>query len=283
MAVQAGGGFKTLLSMGFAKPCSPGTAARRFKADLEETGMHMCAAEAAKAASKALQEKSRRRPGCPRKSLIVSNVLGIGAGSGTVNAVAAKGGNIVILDPESASGERGDPIELDGENQDGQPRVEDPALEGGGKDGSAGRGDKDGLRQSGAKSDEPPQKKVRRQPYVNWFTKDLWLAIEKTLKETNFHMGETVKLLKMRHPNPNPGQQYSGGVYEKLSKHTVDSWLTTTALGRKMLKEDAIKTVREMREFQGDSAEFKGRMSLNRGAEWVLKGTKSWKKASSIW
>jgi hypothetical protein len=69
----------------------------------------------------------------------VSNVLGFGAGSRTDNAVAAKGGNIVILDPESASGERGDPIELDGENQDGQPRVEDPALEagGGGKNGSA--------------------------------------------------------------------------------------------------------------------------------------------------
>ncbi len=68
--------------------------------------------------------------------------LGIGAGSGTDNVVAAKGGNIIILDPESASGERGDPIELDGENQDGQPRVEDPALEagGGGKDGSAGGG-----------------------------------------------------------------------------------------------------------------------------------------------
>jgi hypothetical protein len=39
-----------------------------------------------------------------------------------------------------------------------------------------------------------------------------------------------------------------------------------------MLKEDVIKTVREMREFQGDSAEFKGRMSLNWGAERVLKG-----------
>jgi hypothetical protein len=208
MAAQAGGGFKTLLSMGFAKPCSPGTAARRFKADIEETGRRMRAAEAAKAASKALQEKPRRRPGRLRKSLTVSNVLGIGAGSGTDNAVAAKGGNIVILDPESASGERGDPIELDGENQDGQPRVEDPTLEagGGGKDGSAGGGDKDGPRQSGAKSNEPPQKKVWRQPYVNWFTKDLWPAIEKTLKETNFHTGETVKLLKMRHPNPNPGQ-----------------------------------------------------------------------------
>jgi len=142
MAAQAGGGFKTLLSMGFAKPCSPGTAARRFKADLEETGKRMRAAEAAKAASKALQEKPRRRPGRPRKSLTVSNVLGFGAGSGTDNAVAAKGGNIVILDLESASGEKGDPIELDGENQDGQPRVEDPTLEagGGGKDGSAGGG-----------------------------------------------------------------------------------------------------------------------------------------------
>ncbi len=113
---------------------------------------------------------------------------------------------------------------------------------------------------------------MRRQPYVNWFTKDLWPAIEKTLKGTNFHTGETVKLLRMRHPNPNPGQQYNGGVYEKLSRQTVDCWLTTTALGRKMLKEDVIKTVREMREFQGDSAEFKGRMSLNRGAERVLKG-----------
>jgi hypothetical protein len=41
-----------------------------------------------------------------------------------------------------------------------------------------------------------------------------------------------------------------------------------------MLKEDVIKTVREMREFQGDSAEFKGRMSLNRGTERVLKGHK---------
>jgi hypothetical protein len=54
MAAQASGGFKTLLSMGFAKPCSPGTAARRFKADLEETGRRMRAAEAAKVASKAL-------------------------------------------------------------------------------------------------------------------------------------------------------------------------------------------------------------------------------------
>ncbi len=54
----------------------------------------------------------------------------------------------------------------------------------------------------------------------------------------------------------------------------MDNWLTTMALGRKMLKEDVIKTVREMREFQGDSAEFKGRMSLNRGAERVLKGHK---------
>jgi hypothetical protein len=72
----------------------------------------------------------------------VNNVLGFGAGSETDNVVAAKGGNIVILDLESASGERGDPIELDRENQDGQPRVEDPALEagGGGKDGSAGGG-----------------------------------------------------------------------------------------------------------------------------------------------
>jgi hypothetical protein len=139
MAAQAGGGFKTLLSMGFAKPCSPGTAARRFKVDLEETGRRMRAAEAAKATSKALQEKPRRRPRRPRKSLTVSNVLGIRAGSGTENTVVAKGGNIIILDPESASGERGDPIELDRENQDGQPRVEDPALEvgGGGKDGSA--------------------------------------------------------------------------------------------------------------------------------------------------
>jgi hypothetical protein len=206
----------------------------------------------------------------------VSNVLGFGAGSETNNVVAAKGGNIVILDPESVSGERGDPIELDGENQDGQPRVEDPALEagGGGKDGLAWGGDKDGPRQFGAKSNEPPQKKVRQQPYVNWFTKDLWPAIEKMLKETNFHTGETVKLLRMRHPNPNPRQQYSGGVYEKLFRQTVDSWLTTMALGRKMLKEDVIKTVREMREFQGDSAEFKGRMSLNRGAERVLKGHK---------
>jgi hypothetical protein len=51
----------------------------------------------------------------------------------------------------------------------------------------------------------------------------LWPAIEKTLKETNFHTGETMKLLRMRHPNPNPGQQYSGGVYEKLSKQTVDN------------------------------------------------------------
>jgi len=208
MAAQASGGFKTLLSMGFAKPCSPGTAARRFKANLEETSRRMRVAKAAKAASKALQEKPRRRPGRPRKSLTVSNVLGFGAGSGTDNAGAAKGGNIVILDPELASGEKGDPIELDGENQDGQPRVEDPAFEarGGGKNGSAGGGDKDGPRQSGAKSDEPPQKKVRRQPYVNWFTKDLWPTIEKTLKETNFHTGETVKLLRMRHPNPNPGQ-----------------------------------------------------------------------------
>ncbi len=142
MAAQVGGGFKTLLSMGFAKPCSPGTAAHRFKVDLEETGRRMHAMEATKAASKALQEKPRRRPGRPRKSLTVSNVLGFGAGSGTDNAVAAKGGNIVILDPESASGERGDPIELDGDNQDGQPRVEDPTLEagGGGKDGSAGGG-----------------------------------------------------------------------------------------------------------------------------------------------
>jgi hypothetical protein len=158
MAAQASGGFKTLLSMGFAKPCSPGTAARRFKANLEETGRRMRAAEAAKAASKALQEKPRRRPGRPRKSLTVSKVLGFGAGSGTDNVVAANGGNIVILDPESASGERGDPIELDGENQDGQPRVEDPTLEarGGGKDGSTGGVDKDGPRQSGAKSDEPP-------------------------------------------------------------------------------------------------------------------------------
>ncbi len=81
-----------------------------------------------------------------------------------------------------------------------------------------------------------------------------------------------MKILKMTHPNPNPGQQYSVGVYEKLSKQTVDSWLTTTVLGKKMLKQDVIKTVREMREFQGDSAEFKGRMSLNRGAERVLKG-----------
>jgi hypothetical protein len=147
MAVQAGGGFKTFLSIGFAKPCSPGTAARRFKADLEETGRRMRAAETAKAASKALQEKSKRRPGRPRKSLTVSNVLGFGAGSGTNNAVAAKGGNIVILDPESASGEKGDPIELDGENQDGQPRVEDPALEarGGGKDGLVGGVTKMGL------------------------------------------------------------------------------------------------------------------------------------------
>ncbi|CAM6018583.1 unnamed protein product [Sphagnum balticum] len=243
MAAQASGGFKTLLFMGFVKPCFPGMAARRFKADLEETGRRMRAAEAAKAASKALQEKPRRRPGRPRKSLTVSNVLGIGASSGIDNVVAAKGGNIVILDPESVSGERGDPIELDGENQDGQPRVEDPVLEAGegGKDGSAGGGDKDGPRQPGAKSDEPPQKKVQRQPYVNWFTKDLWPTIEKTLKETNFHTGETVKLLRMRHPNPNPGQQYSGGVYEKLSRQTVDSWLTTMALGRKMLKEDVIK------------------------------------------
>jgi len=116
MVAQAGGGFKTLLSMGFAKPYSPGTTARRFKADLEETGRRMRAAEAAKAASKALQEKPRKRPGRPRKSLTMSNVLGFGAGSGTDNAVAAKGGNIVILDPESASGEKGDPIELDGEN-----------------------------------------------------------------------------------------------------------------------------------------------------------------------
>ncbi|CAK9200353.1 unnamed protein product [Sphagnum troendelagicum] len=140
MAAQAGGGFKTLLSMGFAKPCSPRTAARRFKVDLEEIGRCMRAAEAAKATSKTLQEKPRRRPGCPKKSLTVSNVLGFGAGSETDNVVATKGGNIVILDPESTSGERGDPIELDGENQDGQPRVEDPALEaeGGGKDGSAG-------------------------------------------------------------------------------------------------------------------------------------------------
>ncbi len=116
MAAQAGGGFKTFLSMGFAKPCSLGTAARRFKVDLEEADRRMRAAEAAKAASKALQEKPKRRPGCPRKSLTMSNVLGFGAGSETDNAVAAKGGNIVILDPESASGERGDPIELDGEN-----------------------------------------------------------------------------------------------------------------------------------------------------------------------
>jgi hypothetical protein len=100
MAAQVGGGFKTLLSMGFAKPCSPGTAARRFKADLEETDRRMRAAEAAKAASKALQEKLRRRPGRPRKSLTVSNILGFGTGSETDNAVAAKGGNIVILDPE---------------------------------------------------------------------------------------------------------------------------------------------------------------------------------------
>ncbi|CAN5974497.1 unnamed protein product [Sphagnum jensenii] len=39
-----------------------------------------------------------------------------------------------------------------------------------------------------------------------------------------------------------------------------------------MLKENVIKTIREMREFQGNSAEFKGGMSLNRGAERVLKG-----------
>jgi hypothetical protein len=57
MATQAGGGFKTLLSMGFAKPCSPGTAARRFKADLEETSRHMRAAEAAKAASRKNREE----------------------------------------------------------------------------------------------------------------------------------------------------------------------------------------------------------------------------------
>ncbi|CAM6079025.1 unnamed protein product [Sphagnum tenellum] len=135
MAAQAGGGFKTLLSMGFAKPCSPRTAARRFKVDLEEIGRCMRAAEAAKATSKTLQEKPRRRPGCPRKSLTVSNVLGFGAASETDNVVATKGGNIVILDPESTSGERGDPIELDGENQDGQPRVEDLALEAEGGDG----------------------------------------------------------------------------------------------------------------------------------------------------
>jgi hypothetical protein len=54
MAAQAGGGFKTLLSMGFAKPCSLGTAARRFKADLEETSRRIRATEAVKAASKAL-------------------------------------------------------------------------------------------------------------------------------------------------------------------------------------------------------------------------------------
>jgi hypothetical protein len=142
MVAQASGGFKTLLFMGFTKPCSPGTTARRFKTDLEETGRRMRAAEAVKIKSKALQEKQRRRPGRPRKNLTVSNALGFGAAFGTDNVVATKGGNIVILDPESASGERGDPIELDGENQDGQPRVEDPALEvgDGGKDGSAGGG-----------------------------------------------------------------------------------------------------------------------------------------------
>jgi hypothetical protein len=118
MAAQAGGGFKTLLSMGFAKPCSPGTVARKFKADLEETDRCMRAAEAAKAASKALEKKPRRKPGRPRKSLTVSNVLGFGAGSRTDNAVAAKGGNIVILNPDSVSGGRGDPIELDEENQE---------------------------------------------------------------------------------------------------------------------------------------------------------------------
>jgi hypothetical protein len=77
-------------------------------------------------------------------------------------------------------------------------------------------GDKDGPRQSGAKSDEPPQKKVQRQPYVNWFTKDLWPAIEKTLKETNFHTGETVKLLRMRHPTQILGSSIVG-VFTKSS------------------------------------------------------------------
>jgi len=56
MAAQASGGFKTLLSMGFAKPCSPGMAARRFKTDLEETGRRMRAAEAAKLCRKNQEE-----------------------------------------------------------------------------------------------------------------------------------------------------------------------------------------------------------------------------------
>lgn len=118
----------------------------------------------------------------------------------------------------SQDGTEGCAIQLNAEDKL-ELGVEGPDL------GAGGKGVADG-----AEGDGPPKKKVRR--YVNWFTKDLWPAIEKTLKETNFNTGETVKLLKMRHPNPIPGQQYNGRIYENLSRQTVDSWMKTTFEGK---------------------------------------------------
>ncbi|CAM6012500.1 unnamed protein product [Sphagnum balticum] len=160
MAAQASGGFKTLLSMGFAKPYSPGTVARRFKVDLEETSRRMRATEAAKATSKALQEKPRRRPGRPRKSLTVSNVLGIGAGSETDNVVATS--LSLILNQRMVR--EVTPLSWTGKIRTVSLgwRIQRLKLGEVVKMAQLGGGDKDGPRQSGAKSDEPPQKKVPR-------------------------------------------------------------------------------------------------------------------------
>jgi hypothetical protein len=264
MATQTG--YKTLLGMGFAKPCSPGEANQRLKADLEQIEKQMRAEEEAKAASKALQQATKRPPGRPRKIFTVNQLLGaktapnkeaaVTEGSSTVDelqfGMGLRSGRRLSQD-----GIEGCPIQLDAEDKL-ELGVEGPNLGAGGK-----------RVTDGAEGDGPPKKKVRR--YVNWFIKDLWPAIEKILKETNFNTGEMVKLLKMRHLNPIPGQQYNGVIYENLSRQTVDSWMKTTFGGKKVPKDDVIYTVEEMRRLE-TSAQFKGRMSLNRGNKKALEG-----------
>lgn len=115
---------------------------------------------------------------------------------------------------------------------------------------------------------EPAKKK--RKPYVNWFTKELWDPIEAALKSTRFNSGETVKLLKLRYPNPIPGNT-SGGPYERLTRQSIDNWLTCSMGGKKGLKAEVIAAVREMRKYES-AEEFGGRMALNRGKERALEG-----------
>jgi hypothetical protein len=97
------------------------------------------------------------------------------------------------------------------------------------------------------------------------------------LKQTRFNTNEAVKLLKIKYPNPIPGQT-SGGPYDRLSRSTLDSWIVDLGPVRgKALKPDVERTVEVMGTYEPEEV-FRGRMGLNRGNAKALEGQEELEK-----